>query len=58
MAEHVGDASLFLLPSGQRPCFVLILKDLPIEEDGSRREQVAATLSCNLLILSGGQGRS
>jgi hypothetical protein len=33
MAEHVGDASLFLLLSGQRPCFVLILKDLPGEED-------------------------
>ena len=32
MAEHVGDASLFLLLSGQRPCFVLILIDLPGEE--------------------------
>ena len=40
MAEHVGDASLFLLLSGQRPCFVLILKDLPGEEDDPEENEL------------------
>jgi len=40
MAEHVGDASLFLLLSGQRPCFLLILRDLPGKEDDPEENKV------------------
>jgi len=35
-----ADASLFLLLSGQRPCFVLILKDLPGEEDNPEENKL------------------
>jgi hypothetical protein len=40
MAEHVGDASLFLLLSGQRQCLLLILKDLPGKEDDPEENKV------------------
>jgi hypothetical protein len=40
MAEHVSDASLFLLLSGQRQCFLLILKDLPGKEDDPEENKV------------------